>query len=144
MQLSDEKPDPSTLLEMGRSVLAEQPLSVWIGTQVNSFTEGAIELEVAVREDLTQQHGFVHGGVISYLADNAITMAGASMLGDSVTGEYKVNYLRPAVGDRLVARAQVARAGKRQAVAQCEIFAVSDGEEKLCAVALGTANKIAP
>lgn len=84
----------SDLLNMARSVLADQPFSVLLGTEITAFREGSAELELAVTETLMQQHGFVHGGVLSYLADNALTFAGGSVLGTVVvTAEFKVNYL---------------------------------------------------
>lgn len=90
-------------------------------------------------ENLKQQHGFAHGGVISYLADNALTFAGGAALGPAVvTSEYKINYVRPAVGDFLSARAVVVYAGKTQAVCRCEVYAITDQGEKLCAAAQGT------
>jgi uncharacterized protein (TIGR00369 family) len=55
-----------------------------------------------------------------------------------VTAEYKINYIRPAIGERLIARAKAVHVGKSQSVCTCEIFAVSDGQEKLCAIAQGT------
>ena len=55
-----------------------------------------------------------------------------------VTSEYKINYVRPAIGDRLVARARAAHVSRSQAVCQCEVFAVSAEGEKLCAIAQGT------
>jgi uncharacterized protein (TIGR00369 family) len=55
-----------------------------------------------------------------------------------VTSEFKINYLRPAVGERLLARAEAVHHGKSQAVCRCEVFAVQGGQEKLCAVAQGT------
>ena len=73
-----------------------------------SFSEGEAVLEVPIRNELLQQGGFVHGGVISYAADNALTFAGSSVLGPTVpTSEYKINYLRPASGETLVARTSV-------------------------------------
>jgi uncharacterized protein (TIGR00369 family) len=85
----------------------------------------------------------VHGGVLSYLADNALTYAGGSVLGtDVVTAEYKINYLRPATGgDRLVALASVVGSGKTQAVCRCDVFIEEAGERKLCAAAQGTIRK---
>jgi len=92
-----------------------------------------------MRDDLTQQHGFAHGGVVSYLADNALTYAGGTaMQVPVVTSEFKVNYVRPAVGERLIARASAVAVSKTQAVCRCDVFAVNDGAEKLCAVAQGT------
>lgn len=129
------------LLEFGRSVLARQPFSVLTGAELVRLEPGRAELALDVRDNLKQQHGFVHGGVISYLADNAITFAAGSLFGDSLTLELKTNYLRPALGERLVARAEVAHAGRRHAVVRCELLARSGDEERLCAVALGTVSK---
>ncbi|MCC5812686.1 MAG: PaaI family thioesterase [Ectothiorhodospiraceae bacterium] len=130
------------LFEFGRRVLGEQPFSVLLGTELEVLEEGKAVLALAVREELKQQHGFVHGGVVSYLADNALTYAGGSVLGDSVTSEYKINYLRPAKGEKLVARASVLSSGKRQAVCQCQVVAIADGGERVVAVAQGTITKV--
>lgn len=133
----------SELFDFGKRILEQQPFSVLLGTELRAFESGKVELELAVREELKQQHGFVHGGVVSYLADNALTYAGGSVLGDSVTSEYKINYLRPAMGQTLIARASVLSAGKKQAVCQCQVLAIADGEERVVAVAQGTISKIA-
>lgn len=132
----------SELFAFGQKVLREQPFSVLIGTELLSFTPGEAVLRVPVRDALRQQHGFVHGGVVSYLADNALTFAGGSVLGDSVTAEYKINYLRPAIGERLIARATVVSAGKKQAVCECRVYAEGAQGEKLVAVAQGTISKV--
>lgn len=80
--------------------------------------------------------------MVSYLADNALTYAGGSVLGDSVTSEYKINYLRPALGDTLIARASVLSAGRKQAVCQCEVVALHQDEERMVAFAQGTINRV--
>ncbi len=93
----------------------------------------------AVQDHHKQQHGFVHGGAISYLADNAITFAGGLALGgNALTVEFKINYIRPAIGTRLVAQAQARSTGKRLAVCQCEVYAIDGESQKLCALAQGT------
>lgn len=132
----------SELFDFGKNILEQQPFSVLMGTELRAFEPGKAELALAVRDELKQQHGFVHGGVVSYLADNALTYAGGSVLGDSVTSEYKINYLRPALGQTLLARATVISAGKKQAVCQCQVVATNDGEERVVAVAQGTITKI--
>ena len=128
----------SDALEMGQKILANQPFSALLGTQLTGIEDGVVELSLPMKDEFKQQHGFAHGGVVSYLADNALTWAGALAVGDVLTLEMKINYVRPAVGEALVARAETVSAGKRQAVCQCNVFAVKDGEEKLCAVAQGT------
>lgn len=135
--------NPTTdLLTFGRAVLLKQAFAQLLGTQLDVFEPGLAELSLAVDAKLTQQHGFVHGGVLSYLADNALTFAGGSVLGDAVTAEYKINYLRPATGaQRLVAVATVVGSGKTQAVCRCDVFMVRDGERILCAASQGTIRK---
>ena len=126
-------------VEFGRKLLAQQPFSVLLGAQLTVFEPGSAELVIPLRAEHLQQHGFVHGGVLSYAADNALTFAGGSALGPQVvTSEYKINYLRPANGECLVARAVVVYAGKTQAVCRCAIFAVKEGQEILSATAQGT------
>ena len=128
------------LLALGRRVLATQPFSTLLGAELVAFDPGRAELRLPIRDELKQQHGFVHGGAVSYLADNALTYAGGSVMPgqDVVTSEFKINYLRPAQGDALVARASVVYAGKSQIVCRCDVFAITGTEEKLCATAQGT------
>ena len=102
-------------------------------------------MHVPIGESVKQQHGFVHGGVLSYAADNALTYAGGSALGlRVVTAEFKINYLRPAIGERLIARAEAVHTGKTQSVCRCDVFVLQDGVEKLCAVAQGTIAALPP
>jgi len=135
---------PEQFLAMGREVLAQQAFSVLLGAELAALTPGHCEMHVPIVDELKQQNGFAHGGVVSYLADNALTYAGGTaMKVPVVTSEFKINYLRPAVGERLIARADAAHVGKSQAVCRCEIFVVSGGQEKLCAMAQGTIARLA-
>lgn len=130
------------LLERGREVLAAQGFSRLLGTRLEAYEPGLAELVLEISPQLLQQNGFVHGGVLSYLADNALTYAGGSMLGhDVLTAEYKINYLRPAVGERVRAVASVVGSGRTQAVCRCDLFIENGGERKLCAAAQGTIRK---
>jgi uncharacterized protein (TIGR00369 family) len=130
---------PEAFLAMGREVLGHQPFSVLVGAELTQLAPGRAEIQLAITDPLRQQDGFAHGGVVSYLADNTLTYAGGTaMRVPVVTAEYKINYVRPAVGERLIARAEAVAVSRSQAVCRCEIFAVKDGEEKLCAVAQGT------
>lgn len=131
------------LKAFAHSILERQPFSVKLGTQLLAFSPGHAELALPIVDELRQQHGFVHGGVISYLADNALTFAGGSVLGDSLTVEFKINYLRPAKGEgRLRAIADVVGHGKSQAIVRCDVFVESEeGERVLCAAAQGTIRK---
>ncbi len=130
---------PEVFLAMGREVLASQPFSRLIGAELAALSPGRCELQVPISDSVKQQHGFVHGGVVSYAADNALTYAGGTALRvPVVTSEFKINYLRPAVGERLIARAEAVHTGRTQAVCRCDVFVLQDGQEKLCAVAQGT------
>jgi len=108
----------SDLLQYGQHVLASQPFSLHVGATLTALDQGRAELVIPIRQELKQQHGFVHGGVVSYAADNALTFAGGSALGSG--------------------RASVVAVGKRQAVCRCEVFVTQNGQEKVCAVAQGT------
>jgi len=135
--------DPQVFLNMGREVLAQQAFSQLLGAELSALALGRAELQLALREQLKQQNGFAHGGVISYLADNALTYAGGTaMQVPVVTSEFKINYLRPGLGERLIARAEAVHVSKTQAVCRCEVYAVADGAEKLCALAQGTIVKL--
>lgn len=130
---------PEEFLAMGRAVLAQQGFSVLLGAELTAFSPGKVQLELRLTDQLKQQDGFAHGGVISYLADNALTFAGGSALHAPVlTSEFKINYVRPGVGERLIVRAHAEAVSKTQAVCRCEVFAVQDELEKLCALAQGT------
>jgi len=132
----------SELLEFGKSILKAQPFSNLLGAELTVLENGSAEITLVVREEFKQQHGFVHGGVVSYLVDNCLTYAGGSVLGNSVTSEYKINYVRPAIGHKLVARATVISSGKQHAVCECKVLAMSESGEALVAVAQGTINKM--
>lgn len=123
------------LEEFAREIFLSQPFSQYLGAELESVGDGSADISLNIRELHTQQHGFVHGGVISYLADNALTFAGGLALGgDALTSEYKINFLRPARGDKLLAHAWTLSRGKRQAVCQCKVVC----NEMLVAVAQGT------
>jgi uncharacterized protein (TIGR00369 family) len=125
-------------IELARAALAAQPFSALLGTQLVEFGREGAALELAVREDLMQQHGFVHGGVLSYLVDNAITFAAGAILGpDVVTGGFTIDYLRPATGITLTARAQTVHAGAAHAVIRCDVLDHHGDEPRLCATGQG-------
>ncbi|WP_227979057.1 PaaI family thioesterase [Nocardia spumae] len=130
-------------LEQARAVLAAQPFARHVGTEITEFGGGVATLVVGLRPEHAQQFGFVHGGVLAYLADNALTFAAGSALGPNVlTGGFSITYLRPAQGARLRARAAVTDATRRQAVTRCEIYCDTDDSSTLCALAQGTVRTV--
>ncbi len=122
----------------GQKILSSQPFSQQLGTELVAFEPGKAEMGLNIGDEHKQQHGFVHGGVISSLADNCLTFAGGSVLGDGLTSEFKINFTRPAIGNKLIAESIVISSGKRQAVCQCKIYSIIKDEKKLVAVAQGT------
>ncbi|WP_209928664.1 PaaI family thioesterase [Rhodococcus sp. PvR099] len=130
-------------LDEAAETLAAQPFSTLVGARLTAFTDGAATLTIPIRPELLQQHGFVHGGVLSYAADNALTFAAGSVLGPSiVTSGFTITYLRPAMGTALRAEATAVSSGRRQALCRCEIYADTENGPVLCAAAQGTASVI--
>ncbi|WP_405877798.1 MULTISPECIES: PaaI family thioesterase [unclassified Streptomyces] len=126
-------------LELARKVLAQQPFSRLLGARVTEFGDGEATLELDIREELLQQYGFVHGGVLSYAADNTLTLAAGTVVGTGlITSGFTIDYLRPATGETLRAHAQVVRAGRTRVVTRCDLITIDGaGTETLCAVAQG-------
>lgn len=122
--------------------LEQSPFAQMIGFALTDFGPGRIALEVLPRKELTQHHGFVHGAVVGFMIDSACAWAAASMVGDVVTSEYKVNLLAPAIGDKLICRSAVIKAGQRQVVARADVFALREGEEKIIATGLATIARV--
>lgn len=100
--------------------LAVEPLKVW---------QGEAELVLNLRAEMTQHHGFAHGAIVGLMADNACAWAGASVVGDVVTGGYTINFLRPAQGERLRAKGVVIKPGKRQVIVRADVWAESADKE---------------
>jgi len=129
-------PDPGFAARV-RDSFDRQAAMRLIGASLSHLEPGCADVTLPYRDDLTQQHGFVHGGITGMIADSACGYAGYSLMpaGASVlTVEYKINMLSPAQGDTLIARAHVIKPGKTLVVTQCEVYAVHNGAEKLCAV----------
>jgi uncharacterized protein (TIGR00369 family) len=129
--------------DLARGALHAQPFSMLLGTELVRIGERGLTLRLPIRDDLRQQHGFVHGGVISYLAEDALTFAGAIALGPRVvTAEYKISYLRPAVRGALIATAELVYAGRGHATCQCHVYVLDGDKETLVALAQGTINRV--
>jgi uncharacterized protein (TIGR00369 family) len=103
--------------------------------RLDKVSEGICETSLMVQDRLRQPHGFVHGGVVATLADHTAGGAARSVSGekDVLTVEFKINYLRPAIGDRLRCTATVLRAGKTMIVAEALVFSSNAGKEALVA-----------
>jgi len=112
-----------------------------LGAILGKVSPGAVEIELRPHPAISQQHGFVHAGAVSAIADSAAGYAALSLMpaGRGVLStEFKINLLAPAVGDRIVAHGRVVKAGRTLTLAQTEVFAESNGEEKLIALLTAT------
>ena len=112
-----------------------------VGAEIDTVAPGHCVLAVAHRPDLTQQHGFFHGGLIGSLADNAAGYAAFTLApadASILTVEYKVNLLEPGRGARLLADARVLRAGRRIATCEVDVWGITANTRTRCAVAVVT------
>jgi uncharacterized protein (TIGR00369 family) len=124
-----------------RASFARQGLMATLGARLSAIASGSVEIEIRPSPAISQQHGFVHAGAITAIADSAAGYSALSLMpaGRGVLStEYKINLLAPAVGDRIVARGRVVKAGRTLTVAQAEVFAEEGGDAKLIALLTAT------
>ena len=120
-----------------RSSFERQGIMKTIGARLLSVVPGEVRIELPWSEAVTQQHGFVHAGILSTIADNACGYAAYTLMpaGSEVLGvENKINFLAPARGERFVSVGRVVKAGRTLAVCAGEVWAYDNGTETLVAV----------
>lgn len=117
-----------------RESYAKQTVMATIGARLARVAPGEVDVELPFRADLTQQHGFLHAGIVATVLDSACGYAAFTLMpadAGVLSIEFKVNLLAPAEGERIIARARVVRAGRTISVCQADAFAVRGGEERL-------------
>ena len=115
-----------------RESFGRQAFMTFLGATMEVIEPGYCEIHQPYRPELTQQHGFVHGGVLATLADTVAGYAAFSLMpADSapLTVEYKLNILRPGGGDKLIAKGKVLKPGRSLSVVQADVYNVEDGSE---------------
>ena len=115
---------------------AKQGLMETLGASITGLSPGAVEISFAPKPAISQQHGYVHAGAVAAIADTAAGYAALSLMPSGVgvlTTEFKINLVAPAVGDLIVARARVVKAGRTLTLAQTDVLAVAKGGERLVA-----------
>ena len=120
-----------------RDSFARQNAMTLIQATLPVVEHGLTEIHLPHWSGVEQQHGFVHGGVVGMIADSAAGYAAMTMVSPAasvLTVEYKMNLVAPADGEKLIARGKVVRPGRTLIVTQAEVFALKDGQEKLCAL----------
>lgn len=112
-----------------------------IGATLSDVSIGRVKIELLPGPNNSQQHGYVHAGAVSAIADTAAGYAAQTLMPPDrtvLTTEFKVNLLSPAVGTRLVAEGEVIKAGRTLTVAQTNVFAETGDERKLVALLTAT------
>ncbi|HZI84426.1 MAG TPA: PaaI family thioesterase [Casimicrobiaceae bacterium] len=120
-----------------RSSFARQGAMRLLGARILDLRPGYCSIELPYRDDLTQQHGYIHAGIVSAIADSAGGYAGFTLFpadASVLTVEYKLNLLAPASGERLIAEGRVVKPGRTLAVTRGEVYAEADGRRTLCAL----------
>ncbi|MFZ6658467.1 PaaI family thioesterase [Undibacterium sp. TJN19] len=128
--------DHKLALSLLESFNSQGALMAW-NARLTSMSPGACEISLPFGQAVSQQHGYFHGGVIGTIADAAGGYAANTLLmpvSECLTAEYKINIVAPGLGDTLIARGKVLKAGKTLVVAGAEVFVVHEGQEKLCAI----------
>jgi uncharacterized protein (TIGR00369 family) len=108
-----------------------------LGARLVEVRAGYCAIELPYRNDLTQQHGYVHAGIVGAIIDSAGGYAGFSLFprdASVLTVEYKLNLLAPAAGERLIAQAEVVKSGRTLAITRGEVYAEAGGARTLCAI----------
>ena len=121
---------------------ALQSIMRLIGAELNLVEPGIVEIALPYRSDLAQQHGYLHAGIVTTIADSAAGYAAYSLMppgAEVLSVEFKVNLLRPARGKSFLARADVIKPGRTLTVARADVFGVAEtGERELVATMLAT------
>jgi uncharacterized protein (TIGR00369 family) len=128
-----------------RASFARQAFMTTLGARLETVAPGEVTIALAFRKELTQQHGFLHAGVVAAVVDSACGYAALTLMPPAVavlSVEFKLNMLAPAAGDRFVARGRVRKAGRTISVCEGDLRAFADGqgnaEGTLVAIMQGT------
>jgi uncharacterized protein (TIGR00369 family) len=129
-----------------RGNFARQRMMETIGAQLIRVEPGAVDISLPYRAEFTQQHGYMHAGVVATILDSACGYAAYSLMpadAEVLTVEFKINLLRPAKGERLIAKGRVVRSGKTLTVCTGKALAQSADGETAVATMMATIMAIA-
>lgn len=116
-----------------RDSFARQQVMSFLGATLDHVAPGIAQISLPYRPELSQQHGFFHGGIVGTIGDSAAGYAGYTLMpadASVLTVEYKLNLMAPADGDRLIARGKVIRPGRNLVITEAEVFVSKEGREK--------------
>jgi uncharacterized protein (TIGR00369 family) len=132
--------NPSFAQEVRQS-FARQSIMELIGASLTLIEPGVVEITLPYRQDLTQQNGYLHAGIVTTIADSACGYAAFTLMPEGsgvLSVEFKVNLLRPARGENFLARAEVIKAGRTLTVVRADVFALTENKRTLVATMQGT------
>jgi uncharacterized protein (TIGR00369 family) len=124
-----------------RASFARQKAMQLLGALLRRIEPGAVTIALPFREDLTQQNGHIHAGIITAIADSACGYAAYTLMpagSEVLSVEFKVNLLRPAQGEEFVAEAKVLKAGRTLTVTRCDVYSQVADEARMVATMLAT------
>jgi len=139
--MAQHQPRDPAFEQRVRDGFAAQALMRTLGATLASVTPGEVRIELPRRDDLTQQNGFLHAGVVTAVVDSACGFAALSLMApgaDVLSVEFKVNLLAPAAGERFVATGRVVRSGRTLTICAGDLVALRDGAEVHVATMLAT------
>jgi uncharacterized protein (TIGR00369 family) len=121
---------------------SKQTIMRLIGAELSRVEPGVVEITLPYRPDLAQQHGYLHAGIVTTIADSACGYAAYSLMppkSEVLSVEFKVNLLRPAKGEVFLAVAEVVKSGRTLTVVRADVFGLDQsGRRELVATMLGT------
>lgn len=132
--------NPSFAQEIQQS-FNQQTVMALIGAELTRIDPGIVEITLPYRADLAQQHGYLHAGIVTTIADSACGYAAYSLMpsnSEVLSVEFKVNLLRPAKGETFLAAAEVVKSGKTLTVVRADVFGIDEGRRELIATMLAT------
>lgn len=141
-RMRNMNPLNSSFAEEIQRSFARQTVMQLIGAELSRIEPGKVEITLPYRADMTQQHGYLHAGIVTTIADSACGYAAYSLMpvgAEVLSVEFKVNLLRPARGERFVARAEVIKAGRTLTVVRADVFGLNgDDDQELVATMQST------
>jgi len=143
MDLAPRDPDWESRV---RKSFAAQKFMEHLGAEMVHLSPGGVDIELRMRPELTQQHGFFHAGATSSIADSSAGYAALTLFAADfgvLTSEYKVNLLNPAKQSVLLARGRVIKPGKTLTIAKADVYGLDDGLQVHVATGLFTLMSVA-
>ncbi len=139
--MSEPAPKDPDYAARVQASFARQGLMATLGASLIRVSPGLVEISLPTSAAVSQQHGFVHAGALASIADSAAGYAALTLMPPDagvLTTEFKINLLAPGIGERITARGKVVKAGRTLTLAQTDVFATHEGQEKHIALLTAT------